>query len=243
MPEKLIYFTGCIVVVYDPKSNEQIHYLDHEVSQYFLSNLILQKEVISLAVSQSSLVATGELGDTPAIHIWDCDTLQNVAILKGIHNLGIHLLAFMKGDEFIVSCGVRLNSPILIYNIKDTSLVLSTYLIGFALDLQPIVSYVATTDKNTKGVKYHIGESADDMNGNSFFTCTKDAVFLFTYENGLFNTEELKISDHPVDNSITCCVALRVNANNPYFKVLTLSFLIQIIVRLMQMKEINLCCF
>lgn len=176
--------------------------------------------MISLAVSQSSLVATGELGETPAIHIWDCDTLQNVAILKGIHSSGIHLLAFMKDDEFLVSCGVRPNSPLLIYNIKDTSLVLSTYLIGFALDLQPIVSYVATADKNTKGVKYHIGESGDDSSGNSFFTCTKDAVFLFTYENGIFNPGELKISDYPVNSSITCCVALRVNAMNPYFKVL-----------------------
>lgn len=164
------------------------------------------------------MVATGELGDLPAIHIWNCDTLENVAILKGIHDLGIHLLAFMKNDEFIVSCGIRANSPLLIYNIKDTSLVLSTYLVGFALDLRQIVSYVATADKHTKGIKYEIDDSNDEMSGNSFFASTHDSVFVYTYESGMFTTGELKMKNHQITTPITCCVSLKVNAANPYFK-------------------------
>jgi len=203
----LIYFTGCIVVIYDPKSNEQTHYLDHE------------KEVISLAVSQSSWIATGELGDLPAIHIWDCDTLQNIAILKGIHDSGVHLLSFMKDDEFIVSCGIRTNSPLLIYNIKDTSLVLSTYLGGFALDLRPIVSYVAIPDKKDNAGKYQISESnGEELSGNSFFACTEDSVFVFTHRNGQFKTGELYIQEYEIASPISCCVAMKVNVDNPYLK-------------------------
>lgn len=125
----------------------------------------------------------------------------------------------MKNDEFIVSCGIRANSPLLIYNIKDTSLVLSTYLVGFALDLRPIASYIATPDKKTKTMKYYQGESAEDISENSFFACTQDAVFVFTYESGMFTTGELRINDYEITTPITCCVALRINSSNPYFKV------------------------
>jgi len=145
--------------------------------------------------------------------------LQNIAILKGIHDIGVHLLAFIKNDEFIVSCGIRTNSPLLIYNIKDTSLVLSTYLVGFALDLRPIVSYIAVPDKKDKTSKYQIGDSGDDISGNSFFACSQDAVFVFTYESGSFTTGSLLINEYEVVSPITCCVALRVNADNPYLKV------------------------
>ncbi len=43
-------------------------------------------EVISLAVAKnSSLVASGELAERPALHIWDSNTLQNQGVIKGIH--------------------------------------------------------------------------------------------------------------------------------------------------------------
>lgn len=60
--EKLVYFTANIVVLYFPKLGEQKYYLEHE------------QEVVSLAMAQranSSLMASGELGARPAIHVWD----------------------------------------------------------------------------------------------------------------------------------------------------------------------------
>ena len=62
--EKMIYFTACIIVIFYPKLFEQKHYLEHD------------SEVISLAVSKkSSIIASGELAEKPAIHIWDSNTL------------------------------------------------------------------------------------------------------------------------------------------------------------------------
>ena len=58
--DKLVYFTACVVIVYYPKLNEQRHYLQHE------------REVLSIAVGEgSSIVASSERADDPAIHIWD----------------------------------------------------------------------------------------------------------------------------------------------------------------------------
>lgn len=43
-----------------------------------------------LAVSKfQNLVASGEIGAQPAIHLWDSQTLQNFGIIQGIHKNGI----------------------------------------------------------------------------------------------------------------------------------------------------------
>ncbi len=70
--EKLIYFTANVVVVYWPLMNHQAHYLEHD------------REVIALAVAKSNgstLVCTGELGERPAMHLWDSETLQNQGVI------------------------------------------------------------------------------------------------------------------------------------------------------------------
>ena len=160
------------------------------------------------------MVASGELGKKPAIHVWDCTSLQNIAILKGIHNSGIYLLCFLKNNEFIVSCGVRPNSPLLIYNIRDGDLVLSTYLHGSALDLRQIKPYFWS--KAEPDGKY------EESKSNSFIVCTENDMHLFTYEGGGFNTGELKISDFKLGSSITCCLALEENkSTQKKLKILT----------------------
>ncbi len=46
-------------------------------------------EIISISVAKnSSLVATGELAEKPALHIWDSNTLQNIGVIKGVHKKG-----------------------------------------------------------------------------------------------------------------------------------------------------------
>ena len=76
--------------------------------------------------SKNSLCASGEIGKRPAVHIWDSATQQNYGIIRGLHRDGVHLLQFFKKDEFLATAGLRYDSPILIYSIKDLSLVLST---------------------------------------------------------------------------------------------------------------------
>ena len=61
--EKILYFTANIIIIYFPKVHMQKHYLEHD------------REVISLATARNKrLVASGELAEFPALHIWDCET-------------------------------------------------------------------------------------------------------------------------------------------------------------------------
>lgn len=54
-------------------------------------------------------------------------------MIKGIHQKGIHLMTFMKNNNYLVTCGIRNQSPILIYSVKELTLLLSTYVFNFFL--------------------------------------------------------------------------------------------------------------
>lgn len=94
--EEIIFFIASVVVLLNPAICQQRHYIHHE------------QQVISCAVSHrnGSIIATGEIGDAPAIHIWNSRTLESLNIIKGLHTFGVHLLAFTNDDSMIVSCGL-----------------------------------------------------------------------------------------------------------------------------------------
>ncbi|KAL4455920.1 hypothetical protein ABPG73_008674 [Tetrahymena malaccensis] len=142
--ERILYFTACIVVIFYPQIKIQRHYIEHD------------KEVNCLAVAKKKhLVASGELGDKPHLHIWDPNTLQNLGVIKGIHQRGIILITFFRDDEFIASCGSRLNSPILIHSLKDYSLVLSTFVDEPVIELLTIRNYIGQFSLNHSNKKYN----------------------------------------------------------------------------------------
>ncbi|KRX11109.1 WD40-repeat-containing domain [Pseudocohnilembus persalinus] len=190
---KLIYFTANIVVIYYPNLNKQEHYLEH------------QREVISLGVAKKSgLVASGELGSRPAIHIWNNESLLNLGVIQGIHQIGINFINFFNNDEFIVTAGMRYNSPILIYNIKDLSLVLSTHINDFSLSVLTVQNYIgsfaqsmyssnSTRDtriqkQNAKqmnkslnsSVISYIGTQTQQIDSDDLFENYENAFFIFT---------------------------------------------------------------
>lgn len=73
------------------------------------------------------LVATGEFSMIkPSVHIWNCRTLENINVLKGIHQKGIHLLAFSADDHFLITCGLMNPSAIIIYDWAVGSVIVST---------------------------------------------------------------------------------------------------------------------
>jgi WD40 repeat protein len=103
--EEMVYFVANVVVLLNPNICKQRFYVQHE------------QEVISCAVSNidAGLVATGELGKEPAVHIWNSHSLECLKILKGIHMVGVHLLAFSNDDTMVISCSLSNPSSVLIY--------------------------------------------------------------------------------------------------------------------------------
>ncbi|CAD8183513.1 unnamed protein product [Paramecium pentaurelia] len=208
--EKMIFFTACIIIVYYPKINEQRHYLEHE------------SEVISVAVANNlSLMASGEYAEQPAIHIWDNNTLHNIGVIKGVHQKGVHLLTFFGNDELLASCGIRVASPILIYNIKDFSLVLSTQVNEFAVDLLTIKNFIGSF-----GGAQHRQQQINQQNQlnpfkkyeNSFVVCTIYQIIQFQYYDGHFLTKEIQLEQYNLSSPLTCATALRIYSRDPYLK-------------------------
>lgn len=73
---------ACVVVLLNTSITKQRFYLAHD------------QEVISIAVStqDGSIIASGELGATPAIHVWSRKSLESISVIKGMHTQGVHLL-------------------------------------------------------------------------------------------------------------------------------------------------------
>ena len=50
-------------------------------------------------------VATGQVGNQPAIHVWRASDGARVASIRGAHNASIMLLAFSADGKYLASCG------------------------------------------------------------------------------------------------------------------------------------------
>lgn len=57
------------------------------------------------------------------------------------------MITFFREDEFVASCGSRVNSPILIHSLKDYSLVLSTFTGEPAIEMFTIRNYIGSFNK------------------------------------------------------------------------------------------------
>lgn len=105
-----------MVVLLNPSICQQRHYTQHD------------QEVISCAVSHKdgSILATGELGAVPAVHVWNSRTLESLRVIKGIQSRGVHLLAFANADRMLVTCGLTAPSACIIYEWATGEIVIST---------------------------------------------------------------------------------------------------------------------
>lgn len=75
-------------------------------------------DIISLAVNENprfkSIVATGQIGKAPVIHIWNAVTRETQSILSGLYNnsQGICSLGFSSSGKLLVSVGLDQNYTI-----------------------------------------------------------------------------------------------------------------------------------
>jgi microtubule-associated protein-like 6 len=90
-------------------------------------------DIISLCVNENpkfkNIVATGQIGQNPVIHIWDAITKQTQSILSGLHknSQGICSLSFSSSGKVLVSVGLDQNFTIGVWRWKEGSLVASAH--------------------------------------------------------------------------------------------------------------------
>ena len=105
---EVCYPAAALGIVYNPKvsSKGRQRFFDMHTD-----------DVLSLAMHpQGKVVATGEIGRTPKIIVWDSDTLETLAVLKGFHKRGVPLLAFSEGrGDRLASVGLDNDFSIAVY--------------------------------------------------------------------------------------------------------------------------------
>lgn len=113
---EIIYFVGKVVVLYNLRSEKQRQYLHHDKP---LICLAVNKSNQSLMVATSQITTVDKINEqAPAIRVWNPITLQTIAILKGQHKIGVHLMTFSNSGQFLITCGLIFYSPIVIYSVK-----------------------------------------------------------------------------------------------------------------------------
>lgn len=88
----IVYFVAGVGIVHSYAENKQRFFLGHD------------DDIISLTMHPDKVkVATGQVGKSPQILVWDSKTLQTVSIMKGAHTDGIGILAFDKTGTVNIS--------------------------------------------------------------------------------------------------------------------------------------------
>lgn len=93
---KLVYFVAGVGVVYDKSNHSQSFYFGHS------------DDISCMAVSPNfHTVATGQIGHSPDIHIWEPDENNiNLSIISDFHSKGVGLLAFSPDGNMLASVGL-----------------------------------------------------------------------------------------------------------------------------------------
>lgn len=96
--------------------------LEHR-QRFFLGH---QREIVSFALHPNKrLVATGEAGEQPAVVVWDSETLQAVATLKGFHEQAVVQLAFSADGSRLAGVGGDPSHALSVYNWEKRRLLFS----------------------------------------------------------------------------------------------------------------------
>ena len=116
----IVYFAAALGVVYDRKTHTQRFYHGHT------------DDIVSMAIHPDlDLVATGQIGKNPGIHVWDPlsrgkkSDINTKAKLSGFHRRGVSLLAFNQRGDRLASIGLDDDHSIAIYDWRRKLLVAS----------------------------------------------------------------------------------------------------------------------
>lgn len=94
----VVYAAGAVCIIQRVLQHEQDYYVQH-------TDLITCLKLYSTD-SGETIVASGECGTRPAVHVWDCDTRSTLATLQGFHRNGIAQLDFSPDREKLVTLGM-----------------------------------------------------------------------------------------------------------------------------------------
>ncbi|XP_055878559.1 echinoderm microtubule-associated protein-like 6 isoform X2 [Biomphalaria glabrata] len=104
---EILYHVAATGIVLNRETNKQRFYTEHT------------DDILCLCIHPlKDIVATGQVGRDPVIHIWDTETLKTGSILKGQHQRGICALDFSVDGKKLASVGLDDNHTIVVWDWK-----------------------------------------------------------------------------------------------------------------------------
>ncbi|CAK8677759.1 unnamed protein product [Clavelina lepadiformis] len=98
-------------------AHQQTFYLEHT------------DDIISLTVNQHpkfpNVIATGQLGESPKIHVWDAISKKTLSILKGCHEVGVCSVNFSASGKLLLSVGLEEQHSVAVWRWQEGALVSS----------------------------------------------------------------------------------------------------------------------
>lgn len=111
---RIVYSTAALGVVMDPVSREQQYFTAHD------------NDIVSLAYHQDrNIVATGQMGKTPSIWVWDASSLEPLIELKGLLQREIVSVDFNEDGTKLVAVGKDNDHTIAVYDLDSGSVIAS----------------------------------------------------------------------------------------------------------------------
>ncbi|KAG8014924.1 Echinoderm microtubule-associated protein-like 6 [Nibea albiflora] len=113
----IVFHTAAAVVIQNLSAGTQSFYLEHT------------DDILCLTVNQhpkyQNIIATGQIGLAPSIHVWDAMTKQTLSILRCCHAKGVGYINFSATGKLLLSVGVELEHTITVWRWQEGTKVTS----------------------------------------------------------------------------------------------------------------------
>ncbi|KAJ8250799.1 hypothetical protein COCON_G00227210 [Conger conger] len=113
----IIFHTAAAALVQSLSTGTQSFYLEHT------------DDILCLTVNQhpkyKNIIATGQIGTTPCIHVWDAMSKQTLSILRCSHGKGVGYVHFSATGKLLLSVGAEPEHTITVWRWQEGSKVTS----------------------------------------------------------------------------------------------------------------------
>ena len=124
-----MFFAGSTVVIMNQKRRAQKFYTDHA------------SNIMSMACHRErGVVATGDMGETPSIRVWNPLTFETYSVMEGFHRRSVIHIGFSPDGSKLVTVGGDKFHCIAVYDWKSGSIIANTrglQMKSFFMDFAP----------------------------------------------------------------------------------------------------------